>query len=182
MTDQPMPPAPEGGPSSPKEARAQARIARAQRKASRNWFLRHKFLSAGAVIIVIIIIAAVASSGGSGKGKGDTAASTGITTSESAGTVSHAEDVKIAKCDADDLGFADSQVVLTNHSSKSSDYIVSIAYETPDGKTQIGTGNVIVNNLGPNQSSSQQDADSLQKATGPYTCRVASVTRVAAAS
>jgi hypothetical protein len=64
MTDpnQSMPPT---SPMSPKEAKAQAAAAKAYAKGQRNWFMRHKFLSAFGALIVIVIIAVATGSGGS---------------------------------------------------------------------------------------------------------------------
>ncbi len=172
------------GPSSPKEARQQARIAKAQRKAGRNWFLRHKILTGIGALIVIAIVASIASSGGkSGNGTASpVGASSGAPAATSspkaAGAIAHSEDIAISTCAADELGYANSKVVITNHSSKPSNYIVTIAMDTPDGKTQIGTGNAVVNNLAPGQASAAQDANTLMKApAGGYVCKLASVTR-----
>jgi|GEM_PF-2132150 len=63
---------------------------------------------------------------------------------------------------------------------RASNYVINIVMESPDGKTQIGTGLVSVNRLALGQQSAPQDASSLQSATGPYTCRVGDITRYAA--
>jgi len=106
--------------------------------------------------------------------------STGGATAKASAGPAHSEDVAITACAPDDAGFAAAKVVVTNHSSKASNYIVNIVMESPDGKTQIGTGLVSVNGLAPGQASSPQDASSLQTANGPYTCRVGDITRYAA--
>jgi hypothetical protein len=59
---------------------------------------------------------------------------------------------------------------------------VEIAYDSKDGKTQIGTGNVLVNSLGAGQASSPQDANSVTKAPAAgYVCKLAQLTRLSAA-
>ncbi|MGF7233458.1 MAG: hypothetical protein ACQSGP_00650 [Frankia sp.] len=71
-------------------------------------------------------------------------------------------------------------VVVTNHSSKTSDYIITVAMNTTGTGAQLGTGNVAVNNLAPGQSSTPQDANSLTAApSAGYTCKVARVDRFA---
>ena len=104
----------------------------------------------------------------------------GTTAKSTSAGPAHSEDVAITACAPDDAGFAAAKVVVTNHSSKASNYIVNIVMESPDGKTQIGTGLVSVNGLAPGQASSPQDASSLQAASGPYNCRVGDITRYAA--
>lgn len=103
-------------------------------------------------------------------------------TKASSDPFSHPEDVKVTACAADPTtGWADAKVVVTNHSSKSSNYVITIAFESKDGKTQIGTGAVIVQNLLPGQSSSPQDANSLQAApAGGYVCKISDAQRNAA--
>lgn len=160
----------------------------------KNWFLRHKVLGvAGAVVLIIVIASVAAESGSSKKASTTTPASAAAPVATSSATTaapavtstpksapSHAEDVAIAACTPDELGNASAQVVVTNHSSKSSNYLITIAMESKDGKTQVGTGNVVVNNLGPGQASSPQTADSVTPAPpAGYTCRVADITRFA---
>lgn len=48
------------------------------------------------------------------------------------------------------------RVVVTNHSSKRSDYLITLALESADGKTQIDTADIFVQNLEPGQASPQQ--------------------------
>lgn len=95
--------------------------------------------------------------------------------------IPHAEDIKITGCANGSLGGPTATVVITNHSSKASNYIVTIAFDSPDGKTQLGTGNAAVNDLQPGQSSAPQTADSLSTTPGPagFTCRLSDLTRYA---
>ncbi|PJJ68570.1 hypothetical protein CLV28_2986 [Sediminihabitans luteus] len=51
-------------PTSPADAKRQAREAKAVAKANRNWFARHKFLTGAGVLVVLIGIISVASGGG----------------------------------------------------------------------------------------------------------------------
>ncbi len=90
------------------------------------------------------------------------------------------KDVTITTCAKDDAGFVDAKVLITNHSSKASNYLVTVAFESPDGTTQLGTGIAAVNDLQPGQKA-PEDANSLQSATGKFTCRVSAVTRYASA-
>ncbi|MBL7501262.1 hypothetical protein I6A84_13160 [Frankia sp. CNm7] len=94
------------------------------------------------------------------------------------GNLQHSEDVVITACAPDEAGWAAAAVTVTNHSSKASNYIITILMESPDGKTQIGTGLVSVSNLAPGQQS-VEETSSLEDATGPYVCRVGDITRYA---
>lgn len=88
------------------------------------------------------------------------------------------KDVKVTSCTKDALGFMDAKVLITNHSSKASNYIVDVVFETPDGKTQLGTGLAAVNDLQPGQKAPKL-ASSFTDADGKFACRVSTVTRYA---
>jgi hypothetical protein len=169
---------------SPGDAKAQAKAARAYAKASRPWF-KKKRVFVPLVLVAVIVLASVA--GGDEDKPSDTkanASGTGVS-SDSAPkandntALEHAEDAKIAKCGTDDLGFAEALVKITNSSSKPSDYFVTVAFESKDRKTQLGTGVAVVMALQPGQSASE-GANSLKEAkTGSFTCRLQSVMRTA---
>jgi len=82
---------------------------------------------------------------------------------------------------ADAGGFATSTLRITNHSSKPSNYMVTVTFESPDGATQVGTGLAAVNSLQPAQST-VQDVSSLAVPAGAFVCKVnpTGVTRYAA--
>lgn len=94
-------------------------------------------------------------------------------------TFQHAEDVTITSCVADAAGDLDAKVTVTNNSSKPSNYVVTIAFNSADGSKQLDTGDVVVNNLSAGQST-VQDALSVTTATPGYTCKVADAMRTAA--
>ncbi len=70
---------------------------------------------------------------------------------------------------------------VLNHSSKSSDYIITVAFDSPDGKTQLDTGDATVSNLAAGQKTST-DAPSLKAElrTKKFVCKIANVTRTSA--
>lgn len=95
------------------------------------------------------------------------------------GPLQHAEDVTITSCAPDaTTHYYAAMVTITNHSSKTSNYSITIAFDSPDGATQYDTGLVAADNLGPGQSK-MDSATSLKDAAGPYTCKLADVTRYA---
>lgn len=180
MTDQ--------GPLSPNDARRQARADKAVRKSQRNWFARHKILTAIGVLVLLGIIGGIAGSSGksnstvtvtpAGNAPPALAPAKAPAAPAQPKGIAHAEDVAVTDCVADDAGYAASKVVVTNHSSKPSNYIIEIAFESKDGKTQVGTGTVAVNSLTAGPASSPQTANSLTKAPADgYTCKLAQLTR-----
>jgi predicted small secreted protein len=130
-----------------------------------------------------LTLAALALAGcSSGAGAGSTASSTGGASAggSSAPKVDHAEDVAITACAPNaDTNWVSAKVTITNHSSKASNYIVTVAFETADGKTQIDTGLAAAQSLAPNQQT-VQDAVGTKDAVPGYTCRVTEITRLAA--
>ena len=89
----------------------------------------------------------------------------------------------ISKCALADNSFEgpDATLTVTNHSSKASNYIITVAFDSPDGKTQLDTGNADVQNLAPGQNTSVH-ASSLKNElrSQPFICKVADVTRLSA--
>ncbi len=91
------------------------------------------------------------------------------------------KDVKITSCAKDaTLGYVSAGVLITNHSSKPSNYLVTVVFESPDGSTQLGTGIAAANDLQPGQKA-PETAAGLDQVTGKFTCRVSAVTRYASA-
>ena len=87
------------------------------------------------VAVVLIGVAVVAASGSSSKSGSSTPGSSAAST----GSHPAAADVTIAKCAISSNQFEGPTATLQvlNHSSKSSDYIITIAFDSPDGKTQL---------------------------------------------
>lgn len=140
-----------------------------------------KKLAITAVLIVGIggSIASGSSSTGSGSGsdtgKGDSATSN----EKEVGASDEVDDVKLTKCFTDDmLGYPKATIKVTNNSSKASDYLIEVTFESKDGKTQFGTGNTIISNLKPGQTKTE-DVMGLDKGKGKMVCSVSSVDRMA---
>jgi hypothetical protein len=143
---------------------------------------------------VIVLIAVITSAAGGGKGsagtsavapaagsKSDASPASGAVSSSANKTHPPAGDVAIASCAPDsDAGWVDAKVVVTNHSSKTSNYLVTIAFTSKDNATQIDTGLVAVNNLAPGQASAPQDAMGTNDAPAAgFACKAAQVERYA---
>lgn len=92
----------------------------------------------GLAVIVGIGVAIGASHGSSGNsGNHGTNNNTGITTG--IGSKDASGDVTLATGAPDDAGILTVPVIITNHSSKRSDYFVDLAAESADGSHQYGT-------------------------------------------
>lgn len=122
-----------------------------------------------ALAVGVLAVAGCASTGKSGS-----------TAKKTSKPLSHLEDAKIVSCAKDASGFASAKVQVINNSSKPSNYIVTVAFESKDGSTQIGTGLASINSLQPKQKA-VEDANSLKEAPAAgFTCKVSDVTRLAA--
>lgn len=92
-----------------------------------------------------------------------------------------AADVTISNCTTDSLlGTPEAMVSIFNHSSKPSDYTVTVAFNSVDGKTQVGTGTGTVQDLAPGQTTTAE-ALSLTSASSAFSCSIVSVDRTASA-
>jgi len=134
----------------------------------------------------VLLIVGISSSLLALAASGETAGTSGNSDTSSASSdsgdtqVAHApeDDVDIASCTTDSLGSPEAKIKITNHSSKPSNYIVEVAFESPDGSTQIDTSMVSVNNLQPGQSATE-DAVTFGDAPSDFVCKITDVTRYA---
>jgi hypothetical protein len=95
-------------------------------------------------------------------------------------TIEHSEDIQISSCATDEFGDAGAQVIVTNHSSKASNYMGTVAFVSKDGSTQIDTGFFAVDNLESGQTSTAQDVMSTHTAPAAgYVCKLVDLTRYA---
>jgi hypothetical protein len=146
----------------------------------------------GGLVILVIIIAVAA---GGGSKKNDNSAGGATSTGPSAAPSSaasksaapkasklpdHAEDVAITGCVADaTTGYLQASVTVKNNSSKTSNYAITIAFESKDKTKQLDTGLVAVNDLASGQSSDQTAIGLSPAPAGGYTCKLADITRYA---
>jgi hypothetical protein len=89
-----------------------------------------------------------------------------------------ARDVKVAKCEVDnsyDLNMATASLKVTNHSSKTSDYVITVEFVSGDG-TRVGESAAILNALRPSQSA-KTDATGESGGERHLTCKVTQVER-----
>ena len=97
------------------------------------------------------------------------------------GDAKETSDVRLVKCANDSIGYPTATLAVTNSSSKASNYLIEVSFESKDGKTKFATGNAVVQGLEPGQTT-QEEASALKELpAGSYTCRVSDVDRLSAA-
>jgi hypothetical protein len=127
------------------------------------------------LVAVALGSAAVMASGGSSSSGGSSLGS---------GSSAHpaTADVPITKCGLPSNPFEGphATVKVTNHSSKESDYSITVAFNSTDGSKQYDTGDALITNLGSGQTSST-GADSLKSGLRKkkFVCKVVDVERTA---
>jgi hypothetical protein len=135
--------------------------------------------SALAVVALGSLAVVASSSSGSNSGGGNSSPVPG----QSATPTGAFADVTVSKCAlaANELEGPSATLTVVNHSSKQSNYIITVAFDSPDGKTQLDTGTATVENLNPGQTTSVE-APSLKSdlRNVQFTCKVADVTRLSA--
>ncbi len=119
------------------------------------------------------------------KSSGDSSSNTSASSSNDSsssntdvGESSEVDDVTITSCGADELGQLEAVLRITNNSSKPSNYMVNVAFESPDGSEQLDTGFALVDTLQPGQSTNES-AITFTTAPADFKCRITSVDRYA---
>lgn len=148
------------------------------------------------VIIPVALVAAIAFAGQNG-GSSDGAAKASVTTSPPSpgnanatpdtkaaatpGSHPAVDDVTIASCGMGDYFGPEAKVSVVNHSSKPSNYFITVTFESADGARQLDTGYATVNTLQPGQTGSETASSMKSELRNEknFTCKVADVTRTA---
>lgn len=109
------------------------------------------------------------------KARTDTSASTDVSDTK------ELKDAKLAKPVEDPILGVSVKVTLTNNSSETSDYMGSVVFESPNGKTQYGTGPLFAENLNPGQSTTTEVMmlDELPKSADKVVARLTDFDRMA---
>jgi hypothetical protein len=87
-----------------------------------------------------------------------------------------AADVELTDCVPSGAGFMASTVRITNHSSKRSNYVVDVVFESAYGSRQLAARTVFVNDLEPGQAT-QHEAGTFTPSPARFDCRVSQVQR-----
>jgi len=160
----------------------------------RPFYKKKRFILVGVLLLIIVISVAAsagkksdkststtttAAAGGQAQGA-TTVPTTGTRSVVAPGSKSAADDVTVSTCTNDPtLNIGSVKVKVTNHSSKASNYLITVTVSSADGKTQIDTGNAAVQSLNPNQST-VTDATVTKAVPAGSVCKVSDVLRTAA--
>jgi hypothetical protein len=136
-----------------KEAKARAKAAKAYAIAQRPLWKKKRVLIPVA-ILAVIVGAGLASSGGSDEKDPTPASATQNTdVSKGIGSKDASADVKVVRLEPiDAIGIRRPVLEITNNSSKRSNYIIELALESSDGKTQYDTTTGSASNVDPGQT------------------------------
>jgi hypothetical protein len=115
-------------------------------------------LGVASIIIFLVVTAATVAAVNSAvneidkgiKAQTDTSAATDVSDAK------ELKDAELGTPDKDQFGTISVDVTLTNSSSKTSDYIGTVVFESPNGQTQYGDGPLFVQNLNPGQSKTSE--------------------------
>jgi hypothetical protein len=114
--------------------------------------LRNTLLGVSGLIVAIAVIASAA---GGSKHHGGSSSSSGV--SQGVASQDAVGDVKLDPVQAPDtIGVRYEKITVVNHSSKRSDYMIEVAVQSADGKTQYDTGTTLISNVDPGQTASDQ--------------------------
>ena len=174
-----------------RSARADAKAATARAKALRPWYRKKRWILSMVVgaLIALSAIGGIASGGKNDSAAGSANNDVGVPSSATVSsaplshftTASHpaADDVDLAGCELDhDTGFGTATLAVTNHSSKESNYIVTVEFADAHG-TQVGTADGFVNNVSSGQRARSSAVGTYDGPEAGVTCQIKSVDRMA---
>ncbi|MFE9403601.1 FxLYD domain-containing protein [Streptomyces sp. NPDC006530] len=136
-------------------------------------------LGAVALLVVIIVVIALAVSGSHDKKTPPAPTATNSGVQSTGGAHPPAADVSITSCSLDSTSFAQARLHIVNHSSKSSNYAISVEFTDPNG-TRVGEGAAAQNNLAPGEKAEDTAGTFVVEGTSRVTCKVTSVDRYSA--
>lgn len=105
-----------------------------------------------------------------------------IDSTTSGGTFEHPEDVAVTSCQRDaTIGFPAAKVTVTNQSTETSTYAITVSFQSADGTVQHGEGAAFVARLEPGQRTEQTAQGAAQiPADAQVVCKVTSAKRTKA--
>ena len=87
-----------------------------------------------------------------------------------------ASEVVLSDCGVGDR-WMEATVEVTNRTSKRSNYMIEVAFTSPDKSVQLDTAYAMVSGLAPGQQATKQ-ASTVTESDGPFECEVLDVTRL----
>lgn len=131
----------------------------------------------GIAVMIAVGLAALIGSGSSKPGGGGGGGGGGGHKTSASHGGSAANDASIVSCTTTN-GQPTAKVKIVNHSSKTSNYIVTVAFDSSDGKVHLvsSLSSSSTSNVAPGGTIVQNTAVS-KTVSGKFTCKVQSVTR-----
>ena len=164
-----------------RNAKADAKAEKARAKAMRPWFKKKRFMIP-LVIVVLGIAASAAGSGGGNSSDNDASsndtASNGVSDFSTNGDHPPADDVTITACRKTVIDTVEVDMDVTNHSSKESDYTITLTMEDSSGN-KVGDGFASTSNVDAGQTSKVQGVATLSEPDADFSCSVEEVERFA---
>ncbi|WP_324792431.1 FxLYD domain-containing protein [Streptomyces cyaneofuscatus] len=154
------------------------------RKSGRGKILGCSCLGALVLVIVLIVVIMASSGGDDEPDRSPTGPATPSSTRETPTSEEPQEesgprgDVKVTACEVDpSTNWAHANLLITNRSSKASNYVVQVEFVDASG-TRLGEASAAANNVAPEQKVDTK-AQGLDQITTKVTCRITDVTRYA---
>ncbi|MGY3199789.1 hypothetical protein [Streptomyces sp. TE5632] len=139
---------------------------------------RMGLLVAGLTLAAGSLVVACDGGGAADSGKGS-AVSAGKSEAEAPKERRPEDDVEVTRCGMDGTGtFPQAELTVTNHSSKSSNYVISVEFVDGSG-TRKAEGTAALNNLASGQAAEEKAVGLSSGVPAELKCKVTKVTRYA---
>jgi hypothetical protein len=164
----------EAPPTTPREAKAQGRAAKAYAKATRPFYKKKRYWLLAVIVVIVVAIAMSAS----GTSKPST---NGVASNSTNGSHPPQADVTVSSCKYDAAtSFATAKLTVLNHSSKRSNYFITVSFENSKGVLLGSNGAAGGLNVEPGQTALVDAVDTLSAVPDKVICNVTGVDRLAA--
>jgi hypothetical protein len=164
-----------------RSAKADAKAEKARAKAMRPWWKKKRFI----IPLALVAVAIIASVGSSGGGTNDDSSANAGASSDAAKSNFSSndehrpvDDVKLVSCTKTVIDTVEAELEVTNHSSKESNYTITLSIEDGSG-AKVGDGFASTNNVDAGQVAHVKGVASLDTAAPSFTCKIENVERYA---
>jgi hypothetical protein len=163
-------------PWSAKDAKAEAKAAKARVKFLRPRYRKKRYIFT--IALSALIIGMIATSGNHNATTSSTPGVAGV--DNGIATADASADVTDPVLRApDSIGFRTVTMTVTNNSSKRSNYLIDVSFESADGTTQYDTSFASVNNLEPGQTTTAKAISTTKDIPVDAIVKIKTVSRLA---
>jgi hypothetical protein len=173
-----------------REAKAEAKAAKARAKELRPFWKKKRWWLLA--VVVVVVASSALGSGGSDSDNDSNSNSSGSSGSSSSGDSGTQDtigtglgskdatgDINSLDCgSADEIGFISPSVSVTNNSSKTSTYFITVVAESADGATKYDDTIIMITELAPGQTMTEEGLFTNDIPAGS-TCKITEVQRTA---